>query len=65
MVFVLSNFLEAYSFLMKDRKGVDLNEGRWKGTRMSRGKGNCNQEIFCEKIILSKKERKKEPIKNL
>lgn len=26
-------------------------EGRRKGTGMSRGKGNCNQEIFCEKII--------------
>jgi hypothetical protein len=58
MVFVLSYYilfcyimlyylLEACSFLMRDREGMDLDErAGWDGTGRSRGKGTCNQDIL-------------------
>jgi len=33
--------------------GVDLDGERWKGAGRSRGKRTSNQDILCEKILLS------------
>lgn len=44
--------LGACSFLLKDRKGVDLGgEERWEGPWRSGGRGSCNQDILYEKIL--------------
>jgi hypothetical protein len=35
-------------------------EGRWGGTWNSRGRGNCNEYIICEKNLFSTKEKTKQ-----
>jgi hypothetical protein len=43
-------FFETYSFLMRNRKGVD-SEGRCVGTGRCGGRKNYNQDILYEKRV--------------
>lgn len=43
-------FVDAHSLLMRDRKGLDLDERQWGGTGGRQG-GNCIQTIWHDKKI--------------
>lgn len=58
LVMLCCYLLEACSFLMKDKKGVDLDVRVW--GRSERRVGNCKQDILYEKeSIFSKKKKTK------